>query len=185
VFYLSDSELTLSHSILNKNSAYQGGGIYQTTKGSASNVTDSLFFKNTSDGSYGSAIGVDLGVFHMEHVTLGDNTSGFAFQSVTTGTVSVTNSIAWGNTFGFGGTTSFTYACNIDQAGNVGPSLNPLFVNPGVGEDYHLAWNSPAIDACAKGRPLDLDGVNRPINGLYDMGAYESMRYIYLPLILR
>lgn len=184
VVFLSDSGLILSHSILNENSAYQGGGIYQTAS-SDSTVTDSLFFKNASTDPFGSAIGVDQGGFHMEHVTLGDNTGGFAFQSVTTGTVSVTNSIAWGNTFGFGGTTTFTYGCNIDQDGNVGSVLNPMFVNPGAGEDYHLAWNSPAVDTCALGRPIDLDGINRPINFLYDMGAYEFLIKIFLPLILK
>jgi hypothetical protein len=182
--YISDASLELFHTILNENSAYQGGGIYQTTKASRSSVTDSLLYKNSSSGSYGSAIGVDSGDLYLEHVTLGDNTGGYAFHSDTAGSVGVYNSIAWGNTDGFGGTSSVSYGCNIDQAGSVGSSTDPLFINPGAGGDYHLALGSPAIDACGSGRPLDLDAVARPVNGLYDMGVYEYLRYIFLPLIM-
>jgi len=183
--YLSDSSLDLSHTIVYENSAYQGGGIYQTIKSSKASVTDSLLYKNSSTGSYGSAIGVDSGDFYLEHVTLGDNTGGYVFHSDTTGGVGVYNSIAWGNTDGFGGTSSPSYGCNIDQAGSVGTSTDPFFISPGAGGDYHLSWNSPAVDACASGLPVDLDAVSRPVNGLYDMGVFEYLKYIFLPLIMR
>jgi len=50
----------------------------------------------------------------------------------------------------------------------------PGFVNPG-GDDYHLSASSPAIDV---GTQLDapqddFDGLSRPVNGLYDIGALE------------
>ncbi|MCX6376366.1 MAG: right-handed parallel beta-helix repeat-containing protein, partial [Armatimonadetes bacterium] len=66
--------------------------------------------------------------------------------------------------------------------GNI--SLDPLF-RDAAGEDYHLLWNSPCIDAGTNdGAPLtDLDGNPRPIDGnmdglaITDMGAYE-----YVPI---
>ena len=46
-----------------------------------------------------------------------------------------------------------------------------------------LQLGSPGIDACPMGLAVDLDGILRPINGLYDMGAFETFNTIYLPLI--
>ena len=96
------------------------------------------------------------------------------------------NSIAWGNSDGLSGAyTSNT--CNIDQDGNAGLALDPYFVDSGSGDDYHLKCNSPAIDACDSGLLLDLEGVARPLDDKYDMGAYECTAgfTIYLPLVVR
>lgn len=52
--------------------------------------------------------------------------------------------------------------------------------------DFHLAWNSPAINAGVNlGVTEDLDGWRRPIGGGYDIGAYECSPYIVLPLVLK
>ncbi len=50
---------------------------------------------------------------------------------------------------------------------------DPLFVK--VGYDYHLVEESPAVDSgTSVGAPSDdLDGVERPLGGGYDIGAYE------------
>jgi len=101
----------------------------------------------------------------------------------------VENSIAWGNEAGGFWITigPLTGTCNIDQSANVGVNVDPQFVAPGAGENYRLHDGSPAIDACATGLPIDLDNKARPIDDLYDMGAYEGVGivYIYLPLVLR
>jgi hypothetical protein len=70
--------------------------------------------------------------------------------------------------------------------------LDPLFLDVDD-DDYHLTSHSPCIDkgtSTFTGLTLpadDLDGVTRPQGSSHDMGAYESLsiRYIYLPLILR
>jgi len=181
----TSASLYTSHTVFNGNSAYLGGAIYQTTNDSKSRVENSLFYRNSSEGSYGSAILVSLGDFSVEHITLANNTGAPAFTADSAETMEVENSIAWNNTDGFSGSSSFSSICNIDQAGFVGTSTDPFFIDPGAGDDYHLGWNSPAIDACASGLPVDLDAVSRPMNGLYDMGAYEYLKYIFLPLIMR
>jgi hypothetical protein len=55
--------------------------------------------------------------------------------------------------------------------------VDPLFVNyrPDGGGDYHLASNSPAINAgTTQGAPAnDFDGGSRPVGSGYDIGPYE------------
>jgi hypothetical protein len=62
---------------------------------------------------------------------------------------------------------------------------DPLFVyySPTGNGDYHTQSNSPAVDAglasapagtnAGKAPTYDLDGVARPVNGAFDIGAYE------------
>ena len=81
------------------------------------------------------------------------------------------NTIIWGNSSpAFGALTEAV--CNIDQGGTAGPALDPLFVDPGAA-DYHLRVSSPALDACASGLAIDLDGYFRPTLALWDIGAFE------------
>ena len=69
-----------------------------------------------------------------------------------------------------------------DQTGLLGNiAVDPHFVNA-VG-DFHLQSDSPAIDAgtFVGGLNFDFDGILRPHNVLYDIGAYE---YDGIPLML-
>ncbi|HEX9118168.1 MAG TPA: choice-of-anchor Q domain-containing protein, partial [Anaerolineae bacterium] len=72
------------------------------------------------------------------------------------------------------------------HAGDVGMVYSdPRFVNPGKG-DYHLQPGSPAINAGANlGITVDLDGNPRPALGGYDIGAYELMAHLWLPMLMR
>lgn len=81
----------------------------------------------------------------------------------------------------YDGTTSLTAArsgATLNVSGTV--TGDPAFVNP-EGGDYHLAWNSPLIDAGDTGlvgdiaSPTDLDGNPRDVAPL-DLGAYEYQR---------
>ncbi len=102
-------------------------------------------------------------------------------------TMTVTNSIFWGN--GIGGisgcaTTSTVVEYSVVEGGHVGSgnlSSDPLFVSPATG-DYHLQVGSPCIDTGTdSGAPshdldlanrVDVSGVGIP-GAVTDMGAFE------------
>jgi hypothetical protein len=104
------------------------------------------------------------------------------------------NLIIWGNTSSslVAGGGSATIDCSILHRSYPGTNnliQNPLFVNA-AGGDYHIQWNSPAVDHCTSGPPRDVDYQKRPssmniaLPGLYDAGADEYLfSLIYLPLV--
>jgi uncharacterized membrane protein len=172
--YANDSTLNVAHTHFHHNTGVRGGAVHQTGSNAIAEIRDTLIYSNTSTTGFGAGIRTQGGAFTVTHVTLAHNENGAGYsQSNTTGYAA--NSIASGNELGgfwlTGGT--LTGTCNIDQSGNVGPDLNPEFVDPGAGEDYHLRGNSPAIDRCATGLSPDLDDVTRPVGDDYDAGAYE------------
>jgi len=182
--YLYNSLMTLKQTHLHHNSAYNAGGaIFQTGSSSSSTITNSLIHHNSVAIAFGAGIRKAGGTFNLVHVTITDNSGGASFSGQAN---SVSNTIAWES-----GVPGFTlppliYACNIDNGGNAGPALNPMFVNPGAGQNYHLQAGSPAVDACLTGEPVDLENYPRPMGAGYNMGAFENIEYpIYLPLILR
>lgn len=186
--YASGSTLNLAHTLFHHNTGVRGGAIYQTGSSAIAVVNNTLVYSNTSTTSFGAGIRSEAGVFTMTHVTLAHNQNGAGYSQVNT-TGYATNSIAWGNALGGFWVASgvLTGTCSLDQSGNAGPALDPLFVNPGAGEDYHLQHDSPAVDACATGLSPDLDNVARPVEDGYDMGAYEfpGFRFVFLPFVRR
>ncbi|MHB9031816.1 MAG: choice-of-anchor Q domain-containing protein [Anaerolineae bacterium] len=180
--YAQSSTMTITHSYLDHNTGLSGGAIYQT--GAMKTVVkNSLIYANTSTIALGAGVRTDGGLVILQHVTIADNLGGAGYSQSATDS-SVVNSIAWGNQYsGFLGV--FTLAeCNIDQSGNAGENLDPQFVYP-AGFNYHLLAASPAVDACANGLPTDLSGVTRPKMSAYDMGAFEYVPTIYVPLTLK
>jgi len=175
--------MTMSQTYLHDNVAYYGGAIFQAGSTSGSTISNSLIHHNTVAYALGAGIRRAGGTFNLVHVTITDNSGGAGFSGQAN---SVSNTIAWES-----GVNGFTlppliYACNIDNGGNAGPALNPMFVNPGAGQNYHLQAGSPAVDACLTGEPVDLENYPRPMGAGYNMGAFENIEYpIYLPLILR
>jgi len=82
----------------------------------------------------------------------------------------------------------------LDGGNNI--DIDPQFITlidpttaPTTTGNLRLAFGSPAIDAgnnsYITGVPFDLDGNPRIINGIVDMGAYETFVYNFIPLILR
>ena len=118
----------------------------------------------------------------IRHATLAHNTGGAGF-SPGTPTASVYNSIIWGNTVAAFGALADA-ACNIDQGGTAGPANNPRFLAPADGV-FWPGLGSPAINACTTGLANDLVGTARPIGTFYDLGAYEVLPPLTLPIILR
>ena len=181
--YLTESTMTLSQTHLHHNSAYYGGAIFQTGSSSASTVSNSLLHHNSVTYALGAGIRRSAGNFTLSHVTITDNSGGAGFSGQAT---SASNTIAWES--GIAGFTlpPLSYACNIDSGGNAGPNIDPLFVNPAAGQDYHLRSGSPAIDVCPTGGAVDIQNRPRPFGEGYDIGAYEfSGHTLYLPLLLR
>ena len=59
------------------------------------------------------------------------------------------------------------------DAHSIAPLSGPMFVDP-ANDDFHLLFNSPAIDAGTNtGVATDYDGTARPQGAAYDIGAYE------------
>ncbi len=185
--YASESQLNVTHTILDRNQGVRGGAIHQIGSGASAEISNSLVYSNTSTTGFGAGIRTEAGTFTVNHVTLAHNQNGAGYsQSGTTGFVS--NSIAWGNAMGgfWVASGSLDGTCSIDQSGNAGLSVDPLFVAPGAGENYRLRSGSPAIDACTTGLSPDLDNVPRVTGSGYDMGAYEyHLSMVYLPTVLR
>lgn len=183
--YVFNSTLNLNNTYLHRNSGFLGGAIYQSGSTAAADVTNSLIYSNSISGAAGAGIRVNSGVFTVTHVTLAHNV-GAGYSAATGTTNRVYNSISWGNMGdGFEGAFAATN-CNIDQSGTVGAAVNPQFVAPGSGEDYHISSGSTAVDACATGLATDLDNIMRPVDNGYDMGAFEYLSqesYVYLPMI--
>jgi hypothetical protein len=180
--FLKDSTMTMSQTYLHHNQAFYGGAIIQTGT-SSSSIDNSLIHHNTVSFALGAGIRNHAGDFTLNHVTITDNTGGSGFSGEAT---SVSNSIVW--EIGVDGFSDVpqSYACNIDNGGNAGINVDPLFVNPGDGQNYHLQQGSPAIDACPTGLAYDLENRPRPIFARFDMGVYEFDRFtINLPLMLR
>jgi hypothetical protein len=79
------------------------------------------------------------------------------------------------------GTSSFADGVNGDMVGSQGmpinPLLGPLADNGGATQTRALLCGSPAIDAGDNnGAPLtDQRGIQRPIGGVVDIGAFESL----------
>lgn len=86
------------------------------------------------------------------------------------GQATLTNSIAYFNTDGNG--IFAAIACDVQGgAGQGNIDLDPLFVDE---TDYHLSSVSPCINAAQYSTiTIDIDGEERPADGLFDMGADE------------
>ncbi len=180
--YSNGSTLTIAQITFYNNEAFRGGAIYQLGVGAAANVSNCLIHHNEVTSGWGAGIRRQSGEFNISHCTLANNIGASGFSGTAT---LATNNIAWGNTSGGFADTPTSYSCNIDDGTRAGLNIDPQFVAPGAGADYHLRSTSPAIDACVAGAAVDMENRTRPAGIQYDMGAYEYYIPVYLPLVRR
>jgi predicted outer membrane repeat protein len=195
------SSPVLTNVIFSGNKAGWGGGLYHDT--GSPRLTNVLFSGNEAGWAGGMLASFDSPI--LKHVTFsgndGYNQGGGLLNYY--GTPTLINSIVWGNIatngpeiFNDHGTITATYS-NIKFTGvytGVGNiNADPRFAlpitytaAPTTTGNYHLQSGSPAIDHGTNGGvTTDLDGRKRPLGNGYDMGAYESPLYAYLPLVLK
>jgi hypothetical protein len=185
---------TLYDCILSYNSSgYLGGG----AAGGISTLYNCLVFGNSSSGGGGGVFGSTLINCIVVSNTCPLNWGGGALDSDLTncivcgnsahfiGGVSgiggpghslIKNSIVYYNSSGNYDTAPITNCCTTPLSSGTGNFTNaPLFVNMAAG-DFHLASNSPCINAGKNAfvsRTADYDGNPRIVGGTVDMGAYE------------
>ena len=123
------------------------------------------------DSVSGKAIAIsDTADASISNITLYGN--GHAFVDSSSGTVTVVNSIIWGNTNAVAGDPDITYS-NVQGgyagAGNI--SVDPLFSNAAE-KDFELSILSPCIDTGDTSSTYDAD------NTVIDMGAFPRQRVL-------
>jgi len=171
-------------------------GALEAFSGCTPTLTNCVFRGNTATGAGGAAMFVSTSTATLRNCTIAGNSATSSGPGIlsTGSTVTVHNSVVWGNTgpgSQLSGTTfSVSYSCvqgGFTGAGNV--STDPVFASL-AGGDVHLAPGSSAIDAgnnslLPAGVTVDRDGLPRFIEDpftpntcvgtppLVDMGAFE------------
>lgn len=176
-----------------------GGGIYNENIMRLDNV---MFSRNSTTQT--NANGFGGGIYHyggtavLTNVTFSNNissyinaiTKGGAALYARAGSMTVYNSIFWGNKRGngipdqFGGTA--TVANSLVEGGFTGGTNisigNPVFINADA-DNLRLKGGSPAIDIgnnSLTGTLTDLDNNSRKYNNTVDLGAYENQGSVSL-----
>jgi hypothetical protein len=194
-----NSTLVADRVTVTGNRAGNGGGFHLSAN-SVFTLTNNLVAQN--DANYGGSLDIWQSAGMLVNNTFAHNTAKIetggirAFGLLPTQTLTITNTILWGNggddLEGSGYVVSYS---DVEEgvAGIGNFSLDPLFVNAAAG-DYHLRASSPCIDTGTSvgTPPIDLDGNPRPVDGdldgfpEWDIGTYEfQLRRLYLPIILK
>jgi hypothetical protein len=200
--------VVIDRNVFYRNASSQYGGAMRIGQGSVATLTNNIIAENES--LTGDAILVDS----QHHCVIAHNTvagvlSGTAGAAiyVRAGNTSadLRNNIIVSHTYGIRTNNTVTVTADhtlfygndqdVYVSGGILTSTNqitglaPLFVDPAA-SDYHLAANSPAVDAAPDaGVAIDIDNEPRPNGGAWDIGADEvilfPLAYAYLPLALR
>jgi len=169
--------------VRNNHSAFGVGPLWMVS--SDSTLVNSVIVNNTNDTPSSGVITLDGGGGYISHVSMsGHNQTGLTITKpgINTPTVTVNNSIFWGNgpiemTADAG--VMLTVSDSVVAGGFAGGTniinADPIFVDPANG-DLSLGDPSPAIDTIDPGvcDPFDIRNYQRPIGAKCEMGAYEK-----------
>lgn len=160
--------------VANNSARYSGGGVHSGT------ATNCLIRGNSAVWGGGAASTL-VNCTIVGNTSVDDGGLGGAGGGGTAGGTAV-NSIVMFNNGGYGAPNywrgEFSYCCASPQPGGVGNiSFDPLFVDRTNG-NYRLQAGSPCINVGtnAPGLSVDLDGLPRVVDGVVDMGAFESQQ---------
>jgi hypothetical protein len=158
---------------------YGGGGIYSAD--SSPTLTNVTFSGNTASNRGGGMFNWAGNPTLHNCILWGDS----APDSPEIDNDSSTPTISYSLVEGSGGSDHWDANLGADAGDNI--DADPLFVDA-AGGDLHLGLDSPAVDAGNNDYVsvmMDLDGNPRIVNGRVDMGAYEYLPRVYLPLVTR
>jgi parallel beta-helix repeat protein len=149
-------------------------------------VSNNLIFNNYGAGIILATndIGAYAGRTKFYNNTISNNDT-YGISNLSATQLIIKNNIIAGN--GSNGIRDYQNSSNhvIDNNlyynnGSIGPEINPLTGNPlfndASNNDFSLKSGSPAIDAGADLSSVitsDIEGTPRPLNGVFDIGAYE------------
>ena len=160
------------------NSAARGGGL-SNWPGSSTTLESVEMSGNAATGDIGGAIMNWQGLLFLNNVTLSANVAPFEGGGVflfDANTVTIRNSIVWGNTGGSVNGALATVSSSIVQGGYPGTSVfdsDPQFREPGT--NLRLKPASPAIDFGNIPTCADIDLLGRFRGEGCDMGAYQYL----------
>lgn len=194
-FCCTSSDMTLSNSTLSGNTAtHEGGGIYALAGAHLSlfnaTISDNRAFRQTGTYSVrgGGLFITTTALITAQNTLIGNNVT-------QKGAAIPTPDDCFGPLVSLGyNLVETTTNCIISgtTVGNVtgqDPQLGPLQNNGGPTKTQALLVSSPAIDAGNNGScaPRDQRGFKRPYPaaGTCDIGAFERVASLFLPLILR
>jgi parallel beta-helix repeat protein/predicted outer membrane repeat protein len=199
-----DSATTISNCTISGNSASHGAGIYVDFATTISNCTIS---GNSASHGGGVSIRFTDGTTISNCTVTGNSASHGAGIYVSSASLTVSNSILWGNItdneihLGYKGSISVNYS-NVqggwpEGEGNIGEDLvehDPKFVticdydlcsddDDCRDYDYYLQPDSPCIDKCPTGPEDDIRCVTRAQDGSSEpsAGEYDMGAYEYVP----
>jgi hypothetical protein len=158
--------LTVENSTFSGNFGGLGGG--GIISGGSANITNCTFYNNTAGGLVNGYVKT----INVKNTIIANNTSYNCSGEIT----SLGYNLEDANTC--------TFAFTGDLI-NTPPLLGPLADNGGPTLTHALLPDSPAINAgtnvgCP---PTDQRGIERPMLGTCDIGAYEFVEQIFLPLV--
>jgi PKD repeat protein len=189
----------ISNTRIAESTASYGGGVLLYS--SSARLVNTIIAANEA-GLAGPGLLVADSTAHLLHSTIADNygaeNSGVLVTTwdALSSQAAMTNTILAGHTLGI--TVSAGCSATLEATlwenqtnwagagsittGTVNLWGSPVFLDP-LGGDYHIAPDSPAIDAGVDaGISIDIDGDPRPYAGGYDLGADEAITTSCIPI---
>jgi hypothetical protein len=187
-------------SILENYASQSGGGIFLASGWDGGRIANNYVIRNSAAMHGASVIASDSDVEIANNTIVGDSSGeGIYVSDIDNGVLQLTNNIVTDHATGITGQASASVTLSHNDVWNnttnydvVSPgssdiSADPQFVNPGHG-DYHLAADSPCIDAGTgvDGLYFDYDGDRRTGTWL-DIGAdeYPAAYLGFVPGVLK